>query len=793
MRLEFESNLSPLSFTENQSPEIAFGSTNPSDTLNQGIEAARAGNRRRARALLLRVTETEPHNEDAWLWLASVSEYPEELMIFLNNILDVNPENERALEWMKTTKSLLAKTFVERGIDAARSNKTDFARQCFYQAAAHDAKNEMAWLWLASIANTAEEKQTNLTRVLAINPENADAQIALKTERERVRQALLRRASAQALSGERAMAFATLTEILNASPEFEDALVLKAHLTDDFAGKIKCYENVLEVNPSNEAARAGLDSLNALKNFAVSDEPAEDSPRLVRENVSSETNEFAAANDYANALTDDEATEEEFKFEETVEFEEAEETFFASFDESGDAESAELENAVLFAETSFQEMTASDENVNFVPVSFDSPEEDEQIKRIKNIKQVEQTEAEPSDNIFQFDAAPTENISDFGDEIFDDFTADNDFSATNGNQTGDFALTELDEEDVFAPDEKFSESDFALPSVDFPTTSEVSADESAQTKNDYSNQELSASPQSALDEETYEVETNESYSETTGTPETTADVFQETEESAVKVSENSFACPFCNAKNDLQSYACGTCRAVLSLSEMEMLLANENAEREVLERAVARMEEEKDAGDYGEYELMSLGIGHVNLKNFRRGLTFLQQASKTNPNNFVLSSQVNAFALRLEEIERREENTDAPAQPRTILVVDDSATVRKLISGKLEKSGHEVVCAVDGMDALAKLDETSPDLILLDITMPRMDGYQVCKMIRSNPLTKNIPVVMISGKDGFFDKVRGRMAGTTGYITKPFGPETLMKALDVYIKNTHEQIVSAEV
>jgi twitching motility two-component system response regulator PilG len=66
-------------------------------------------------------------------------------------------------------------------------------------------------------------------------------------------------------------------------------------------------------------------------------------------------------------------------------------------------------------------------------------------------------------------------------------------------------------------------------------------------------------------------------------------------------------------------------------------------------------------------------------------------------------------------------------------------------------------------------------------------------MIRSNPVTKNIPVVMISGKDGFFDKVRGRMAGTTGYITKPFGPETLMKALDVYIKNTHEQIVACEV
>ncbi len=119
-----------------------------------------------------------------------------------------------------------------------------------------------------------------------------------------------------------------------------------------------------------------------------------------------------------------------------------------------------------------------------------------------------------------------------------------------------------------------------------------------------------------------------------------------------------------------------------------------------------------------------------------------------------------------------------------ILVVDDSATVRKLVSGKLEKCGHEVVCAIDGVDALEKINALVPDLILLDITMPRMDGYQVCKLIRNNEATKDVPIVMISGKDGFFDKVRGRMAGTTGYITKPFGPETLMKTVEAYIVST---------
>jgi len=127
---------------------------------------------------------------------------------------------------------------------------------------------------------------------------------------------------------------------------------------------------------------------------------------------------------------------------------------------------------------------------------------------------------------------------------------------------------------------------------------------------------------------------------------------------------------------------------------------------------------------------------------------------------------------------------------KTILVVDDSPTVRKLIAGKLEKCGHDVFCASDGVEAMERLEDFTPDLILLDITMPRMDGYQVCKMIRANSVTHNVPVVMISGKDGFFDKVRGRMAGTTGYITKPFGPETLMKTVETYLA---EETVSEQV
>jgi twitching motility two-component system response regulator PilG len=241
-----------------------------------------------------------------------------------------------------------------------------------------------------------------------------------------------------------------------------------------------------------------------------------------------------------------------------------------------------------------------------------------------------------------------------------------------------------------------------------------------------------------------------------------------------------FDCPFCGSANEPQSFVCPSCQAVLTLSDLEMLLSNNLADRSVLAEAIEKMEGEMAERQFSADELTSLGIAHLNAKNLRQGYSYLQQASQMNQNNVVLGGQVNALAIRLDEIEQHE-SKNPDAKSCTILVVDDSPTVRKLISGKLEKSGHTVVLAVDGMDALAKINEVVPDLVLLDITMPRMDGYQVCKLIRNNNLTKDIPVVMISGKDGFFDKVRGRMAGSTGYITKPFGPDTLMRTIDAYL------------
>ena len=119
-----------------------------------------------------------------------------------------------------------------------------------------------------------------------------------------------------------------------------------------------------------------------------------------------------------------------------------------------------------------------------------------------------------------------------------------------------------------------------------------------------------------------------------------------------------------------------------------------------------------------------------------------------------------------------EEPQDSGSQ--TMLVVDDSPTVRKLVSLTLEGQGYGVRTAENGVEAMKSLAEFTPNLILLDVKMPRMDGYKLCKMIKSHARTRAIPVVMLSGRDGVFDKLRGKMVGCDAYITKPFEPEDLL-------------------
>ncbi len=689
MKLEFESSTNTLPFIGNGYADEKFelGAAKVSQMLEAGIKAAQAGDRSEARQLLIQVTEAEPQNETAWLWMASISEYPEELIIFLNNVLSINAENARALEWMQATKTLLAKTFVKRGNDAADDANTDFARQCFLQAIVHDPESETAWLRLAETSDSADEKIAHLQKVLNINPENETAKSLLQTAKAQAAESILRKANSAAVAGERESAREMLREVFKHAPELEAAWILKSYLADSFSEKITCFEKVLSLNPENEMAISGLASLREMMAKTEARKAEQSAMLAAIEKTSAEEILVVSENQIVYAEEDDE-----------------------------NSPTQELEYPPVFASAEYANKIYEDEEINYSHQS-----------------------AEVSD----FNFTKQENdYSNHEQAVFPQSLIEEDFAVETISAAANFMNT--------IPSNPTTEPHGAIQDEIIRAGEDFQIDPFADT---YSDTPKEFTPLA---------------SENFGA------------ENLPKSAAEPTACPFCNTENEPNAFVCQLCRTILTLSDLEMLLAHTEADREILRGAIEQMEAEKNSRQFSADEMKTLGIGHINLKNLRQGVTYLQKASLLNQNDVMLGSKVNFLKIRLSEIEQQENNASTTSKGR-ILVVDDSATVRKLISSKLEKSGHEVVSAVDGVDALEKIKEFVPDLILLDIMMPQLDGYQVCKLIRTNELTKDVPVVMISGKDGFFDKVRGRMAGTTGYITKPFGPETLMKTVETYI------------
>ena len=117
----------------------------------------------------------------------------------------------------------------------------------------------------------------------------------------------------------------------------------------------------------------------------------------------------------------------------------------------------------------------------------------------------------------------------------------------------------------------------------------------------------------------------------------------------------------------------------------------------------------------------------------------------------------------------------------TVMVVYDSKTIRKTADTVLKKAGCQVITAEDGFDALSKIVDYKPDIIFVDIMMPRLDGYQACALIKNNQEFKRTPVIMLSSKDGLFDKAKGRIVGSDQYLTKPFSKEELLGAIKEHV------------
>ena len=222
-------------------------------------------------------------------------------------------------------------------------------------------------------------------------------------------------------------------------------------------------------------------------------------------------------------------------------------------------------------------------------------------------------------------------------------------------------------------------------------------------------------------------------------------------------------CPFCNYGADVHARRCPGCRAVTVLEDLKEIEKNEGVQEKVVREALGRYE--AIPADQRTFEQnVSLALGHLNLREASAALPHLKAASTQKRSDWALMGVLDQIQWR-----------------KVILVVDDSLTIRKALSSILEKNDYRVVTAEDGSHALKKLNEAVPDLVLLDITMPWMDGYDVCRNIKQKALTRKVPVVMLSGKDGLFDKVRGKLAGCNDYVTKPFDPDNLLKTIKKYL------------
>jgi twitching motility two-component system response regulator PilG len=589
MKLEPNFQDSPVT----SSDLLAYLEGNVPEIIKAAVGLAQANKKLEAKRIFLYVASAEPNNETVWLWLASLSEYPEELLCFLENVLRINPNNQKALEWKKNTHHLLAKTFIQRGITAYREEKKNLAKLFFEEAVKNDRSNEIAWLWLASVVEDVKQKQAFLEEVLKINPNNETARNSLNSINQQFAHSLLKKANAAFISGKITEARHILEELMNFNSEIEEAWLLKAYLSISLNEKRVCFEKVLNLNPKNEIAKTGLE---ALKEIEQSEQEEAEKQKEISSEESKQENKPLEAQDGLPTAAEE-------------------------FDKSAQPEQ-------LLTPT--QAEAISEEKTTILELPKTPEQRDLEAEKEEILAEHVGSENQPE--IMQSNISESAEQTSLESQASDSQKLDSQKDSTSA-----------------APDQ-----------------SKTELEESASEASTVSSDDLKAEKESEFTESVAEEIESESLSE--------------------RLAE------------------------VLPKSEAEEAAIKQEAE--------------------------------------------LQEA-----------------------------NLQKAESKKVILVVDDSPTIRKLISVKLEKSGYEVMQANDGIEALAIINQIIPDLILLDVTMPNLDGYQVCQMIRSNESTKHVPVIIISGKDGFFDKVRGQMAGSTGYITKPFGPETLMNTIKTYLRD----------
>ncbi len=252
-------------------------------------------------------------------------------------------------------------------------------------------------------------------------------------------------------------------------------------------------------------------------------------------------------------------------------------------------------------------------------------------------------------------------------------------------------------------------------------------------------------------------------------------------------------CPFCWTAIRMYAPQCINCMSILVIHKSG-LKAIGLGRAEILRQAKERLErvclEEKSAkANY------YLGIAFFNMQEWKKALHYLRETVEIDPSNDFFRKQTDTLmsfiAAKTNEFESEEireanriafpETANNLKSRKSVLVVEDSPTTRKVISMALADRGLEIHEARDGLEALSRLSEVKPDLILLDIVLPRMDGYEILSVIKRNPAFKQIPVIMLTSKDGIINKMKGRLAGSTAYLTKPFDPKELVSTVEKHL------------
>jgi len=291
-------------------------------------------------------------------------------------------------------------------------------------------------------------------------------------------------------------------------------------------------------------------------------------------------------------------------------------------------------------------------------------------------------------------------------------------------------------------------------------------------------------------------------------------------------------CPLCRAEVEQDAPECGTCGALLLISDVHTALKKGSALQSKMNAAIERYQTLLSAGGDPFLSQSTLGMAYINLGESDKAASHLEEALKAKPEDAriqKLLAQLSAAASAVAqaptpapapvakpepspvptpaaEPEPAPQAKPAPApepapapaaepapapapaaaaptaapdedKPKTVLVVDDSPTVRMLVNITLKREGYNVDLASSGLEALGKLHDYVPDLILLDITLPNEDGFKLCEFIKGQESTRDVPVVILSGRSGHSDKIRGRIVGSSDYVTKPFEPDHLVRVV----------------